>query len=1316
MAAINFGGMVIHTWPTFTLTGSIDPDAGTYSNVKINVNSGAKFNFDLVLRLYYGSANNISSAVMAKELYHCIRPALNGTSSPTLNGTFTPIPSDKAIFVAMMCMVCSNNTVVEGTEYDHPCDIAWSEGKGDTRYTDVGPYPSKNKVILSYDLGDDYEGRYYTAAFYMVRDEVSIDTYSPGTLTVSGSRSGSTITANAVYTNNGCPKYWGGATAATDRVTGSGGNNKKVLLKLFKGSTQVGGDKLVSSSGNGTAVSTSWGASDGVDLTTAYTVRAYIVEQRDSTGATGLLTASANVGAGTAAAGTLTVSATRTGTGTGITATAQYTKVDAYAYWAADSESSSSTAATSGRILLRLYKAGTTTQVGSAKTPTTNGAGNNSTDSWTGVESTTGYFVTAAIVEQLDSAGTKKNPLFASANVDAYAAPGSIKVEAARDGDHITIKGTYSGDATYWAGRSTGTTKNSSNTNKVMLILVPKGGSYTSSTTYNTVANGGSWNATADPYTAYDCYATCCENIGGSNVTLVTDGPVTIEAEAVPVDPTYCTGMNAIITGTTISLQPVFKFGTFTTVEWTAKLGRIITSGTNSTWVKFELLANQTTYTIVFHGLNSKAVNTDPNATDSAGRKLEVTTDPTLLAFAAADIQYDCMTYGCSVTQFQLGRNSFEGRLFQIQGAHGETYHMLTQCGEKGYAGFCRARTGSSVANTNTGTVSISGNTIKVIGLKPSSSYRLYIYLTDCKDFNGDFDAVNYIDFTTEAVAVAGTFQARVTGKSVTITPNITRWNNSESVAWRAYIRTNSVTGTVVKQITGVCNRTSLMPYGTSGLNNGTKYYITFEAFDELNNPLPVDPIEIVTYGINLTLGTPYTRSIRGNSIKYTEGERASSTVQDSSRGSAVKYYVTTRPSGANPGNVIIDATTVNCRRTNPNIFDTDPITALNPVTQYRMIAFIEGVEYEGANDTIVYADFTTMRAPANLAVTTQATGETIRVTPTWTASNSPNNEVLVSVALYSHGVLLEVKTTVISNTDLWFTGLERGTEHIIVFVGEDNEGNTMDDFFTYATGVTGVTTETTYKLTFSNQSKSTRSAKWTCTSNRALPTGKVIEYQVLENESIKMDWTGTMTSGSTRSYTNFHMTTPYCIRVRIQDMYDQDGAHDTVEEYFDITMTLTLEFDDYTPHVLILDTRWQALADGNPYDKDPISNIPIAFIPSKIEIWPVRKGKGTIGVNYGTYYPNRYRYFAGLTGGRQYHIVMWVTDGINEATAEIELWTLIELIRIYSEHDRRWYRALPYVYTNHAHIEGEDEEIKHWWPSPCYIYSRNAWRHTQPE
>ena len=101
----------------------------------------------------------------------------------------------------------------------------------------------------------------------------------------------------------------------------------------------------------------------------------------------------------------------------------------------------------------------------------------------------------------------------------------------------------------------------------------------------------------------------------------------------------------------------------------------------------------------------------------------------------------------------------------------------------------------------------------------------------------------------------------------------------------------------------------------------------------------------------------------------------------------------------------------------------------------------------------------------------------------------------LLADALYSHGVLLEVKTTVISNTDLWFTGLERGTEHIIVFVGEDNEGNTMDDFFTYATGVTGVTTETTYKLTFSNQSKSTRSAKWTCTSNRALPTGKVIEY-----------------------------------------------------------------------------------------------------------------------------------------------------------------------------------------------------------------------------
>ena len=920
--------------------------------------------------------------------------------------------------------------------------------------------------------------------------------------------------------------------------------------------------------------------------------------------------------------------------------------------------------------------------------------------------------------------------------------------------------------------------------------------------------------------------------------------------------PTYCTHIEAQISGTTAKLTPQFSFGTITHVEWTAKLGRVIKYGESyastmdSSSASFELLANKTTYTVVFHGLNQYAVDIDGSNSSSTET-------------ASADVSYDVMTYGCDVQELIVYCNKFEGAVFQNVGAHGDTYHKLTVLSTKGYGGFCRNRTGTHLGY-DAGTVDFNGSgKVTVSGLQPNTGYRLYVYLTDCFDFNGDYDAVGYVDFTTSPAAEAGTFQARVTGKTVTITPRISRWNGSNSLRYTARVRKTSASGNVVASREGSCNRSYTPSLTIAGLSNGTKYVVTFEAKDECNNAVSIEPIEIVTYGLKLTLGTPYSRSIRNNVMVYIDGEKSAGSSQDSSRGSVVKYYIlknstrsasntralnsfaptidetlsdgvidnistrsnkpvenndtllssgSTRSASSNnllrggiliddsdsllddddvliddsggggdilidddpgiltpggddiiiddgpgildpddddiliidPGghddiiisddpivtpsdiitdddiidnnpNLAIRPTVVNCRRTNPNVFDTSPIDGLEPETSYTMYAYIEGVEYNGNNDTTIKATFRTLKPPKNLKVVTDATGETIMVKPSWTASNSPDNEVTVSVALYAYGDLVDVKTTTITNSEIWFTGLERGLEHIIVFVGEDNEGNTMDNFFTYhSSNTTGVTTETTYKLTFYDQEKSTRSCAWRCKCNRSLPNGKRIEYQVLENESIKVNWSGYMYNYGRSIYTNFHHATPYCVRVRIEDMFDRSGEYDTVEEYFDITEKLTLEFDSYTPHVLVLDTRWQALADGNPYNYDSISGVTISFVTSKITIDPVRKGKGKRGYNYGAYYDTRYRYFAGLTGGREYHIVMWVTDGINEATAEVDLWTIVELVRIYSEKEHRWFRALPYIYTNIVEVEGEN--TPQWWPAPMSVYHNGKWRHTDGE
>lgn len=1133
---------------------------------------------------------------------------------------------------------------------------------------------------------------------------------NPGKIALTASRSGgTTIIARPKYTAGDTNvTFWGAASTSAAKT-----NVGKVWLAAYANSNPsviAKGPFYVTNDANYNITN--------VSATAAYTIKAAVVEDIDLTPT--LCMATASIAAESFNPGTLSITtATKIGDGSKVQANAKYTKGSpngATAAWGSTT-TSGTTDSNKNKILLRLLDSDGN-KVGDDKYISTSGGSN---VEWTGLISTEPYIAYAYLIEQLEN----KNSLLASAAIEAYAAPGYVQIEGERTENSLVLTGTYFGEAKYWAARNISVAQSSDLLNRVYVAAVEKGTNYSYENTpiVAKVSNGGSYTFIVNRYKTYKIYATCNENIGGPNKKLLI-AQAEIEADKKPIDPTDLVDMYGWITGTTISMQPVFEFGDIKEVKWSAKLGTITKFGTStpseSTIIRFELLANSTTYNIIFHGLHAATVNKDPNMTDAEGNAIEVDTDIRKLEYAATDISYDCMTYGCSISAFKIGKNYFDGRLYQVKGAMAESYHLMVEGDEKSYSVYCRTRNGSSIGDTNVGNVTISGTDVYISGLEPSTNYRVFVYLNDCKDFHDSPDANNYLDFTTEAKAVAGAFNARVTGKTVTVVPYFIRWNNSDYVNWTVTAHKGAPDGPVAGtgSVTKQANASTMPSAWIGGLENGTKYYLTFTATDDGNNDIPIENIEIITYGVTLQVGTTYTRMVKDNIIKYTEGERASATAQDASRGSAVKYIIATMD-----GDVIIDSTTVNCRRTNPNIFDTYPIYALTPNTDYRFIAYIDGIsaystdpaesngeEVEIINDTIVSDTFKTKYVASNLQVVTDATGTTISVTPTWIASNSPNNTLTCQMGIFADGVLLQTKETTVSGTAIWFTGLQRGKEHTIGYYGQDNEGNTVENFITYADGYNGSTTETTYKLFFENVSKSTRSVQFDCHSNRGLPAGRVIQYEIVEDLAIRMDWTGSMNDFATSKYILFRHNTPFSVRVRIEGMRDQDGNFDTVEEYTDKTNLFELAFSDYIPHIHILETKWQALADQLEYNIDPISGIPITFVPDKITISPNRPGHGYTGSNYGTYYPKMVRYFNGLSGAREYHIEMCVTDGINEATASVDLWTLLQLVRIYSKTHETFLNAIPYIYTDK--VDGEPN----WYIAPAYVYSRGKFRDTNPE
>lgn len=766
--------------------------------------------------------------------------------------------------------------------------------------------------------------------------------------------------------------------------------------------------------------------------------------------------------------------------------------------------------------------------------------------------------------------------------------------------------------------------------------------------------------------------------------------------EAITGDIPASTGIDGKITGTTAQITPTF---TSYIGNWTGTIGNQVVGGSSnngiSTIAKFSGLQPGNGYDVIFRR------NTPTISSSSLFQVNGVLT---------AEVKYNIRTYAVRLEEVECTTNTFVAQIYQTLGAMSDINMQMTEKGKYWYQALCTTRNGNTPNGESVGVaVPSTDDRCYVRGLEPNTSYRLYVWLKDCKDFADQNDAVGYIDFTTKPTAVAGSFSAKVTGKTCTITSNIVRWNGSNSVNYTCEFFKGGREGTSVGHIDGYCNMSVATPVTMTGLENGTKYYIHITGYDDEGNDVECNDLEIITYGLTLTSGTPHTTYMDSALIYYIDGERASTISQDQSRGANIKWFIT------DGSNIVDGIDMVNARRSNPAILTTNK--KLIPNTSYYLTAYIDGVTYEGVNDTASTIRFTTIRAVNNLLVTTQATGETIGATSTWSPPNIDGYEVTMTMVLSLDGVTKDTKENIVNGETVWFTGLERGKTYTISYSAVDNEGNSTNDYIYYG-NTNPIVEETTWKVSIDNFHFTTRAISWKASVNRTDTC--TVEYFISQPDSMILNWEGRMQPNSSNQYTRLTHNMNVTLGVRIQNMKDRNGNLDTTE-YVTIKMRkLGITMTDFHAHVRFIETYWQALADADNFDFDFIANQNIEFVSDLCTCQPVIRNKGSYVNSTGIYaggtvteqgigevtYPPKTRYYNGLSGGRDYYIRCGITDGYNTVqSTTYQLSSLLQLVRIYDPDYGDFRLACPYLYHSGT-----------WYKAPIFVYHDGKWRDTNPE
>ena len=604
--------------------------------------------------------------------------------------------------------------------------------------------------------------------------------------------------------------------------------------------------------------------------------------------------------------------------------------------------------------------------------------------------------------------------------------------------------------------------------------------------------------------------------------------------------------------------------------------------------------------------------------------------------------------------------------------------------GNNSYSGTYKYKVTKSDGTQVVGYTSSTGSMSLTSGITANNTYTIYAYL---EGVNSDTESTSSAE--TQLPAAPGITTVEVTGTSIYIKPSFT-YNGSASVTWTAKIDGgSSVTKTSSKNGTQESHR-------FTGLANGSSHTITFTASDG-SNTITIPNVTAKTYALSLVLGKAYSKKIDGSKVTYTDG-LINGTSANSSKSSAVQYWITN-----SSGTVVVSNRYLDCSTSNPCTFNSSD--TLNPSTTYTMHVQIQGIEYpSGTNDTHVSASFTTNSAPKDLKAEFTTTGTTISITPTWVASKTAGgqtestNIVTCTCVISGNGAYESLETTT-SGATLWFTNLENGKNYTISYTAVDNEGNVL----AYASGYNGQSSQTTYEVTVTIVAISTRSVTIKVESNKTLPSGRKIALGLKQGSTVC--WAPVshlMNSGQSDSYITLEHDSDISYEAYIQDMKDRANKLDTVKTGDDHTKELTVVFSGYTRHVHSLNTRWQAKANGENYNKCPISNVDISFVSATIKA----TDEGAVDTYDGNYATDRTMTFTGLTGGKHYEFGIVITDGINTNIAEAEgdLKTVMQTIQIYDPSSRTYKNAIAYVYTSGK-----------WWRCVPHINNNASWRESSP-
>ena len=672
--------------------------------------------------------------------------------------------------------------------------------------------------------------------------------------------------------------------------------------------------------------------------------------------------------------------------------------------------------------------------------------------------------------------------------------------------------------------------------------------------------------------------------------------------------------------------------------------------------------------------------------------------------------EYYITTYGAHVIE-ELDKN-INSFTLQLAETVGECYHPVevfnnNSFTHKIYKAFVVKKSPNGTYDTSqyAGRVIIDqeNETLQAINLERNTDYRIYIYLDDVKNFiNHNDDTFIYYDIRTLDTVRCGEFEASITAKSCTITPNIERWNGSNKL----YIKTEFYCEELndIQIVNTELSLNNIYNIFIDTLKSGYNYKVTFEAYDDYNNEITINPLEITTYGLHIELEDDWihTRYVDYIKFKFIEGMKSATEAQRMGLASSCRWWVSSDPNDSE--SIIFGPYDITLSVQNPfNYLMGKQESIFLPDKTYYIYTMINGISLNGINDSIVCYPIKMKNSIRNITYSSRVSGTTVAVNLDWEESNSKKYECNVRVDVYDDNIGIMATTIIQHPQELVFTKLTNGKKYRIVITGYDSENNTTSDYITI--NGNNIFYVETYKLLFSQVETSTRAIKWVTTSNIPLPSDSKIEYIIQQNNGIFADnWNqdDNVKINKISILDKVPHDTTVNIALRVDNIVDEDGNPDVISYSKGIrTRKLSIEVLDSILDGDKAKLYYSIYSNSTKINKDPITMSSVKVLPEE-SYASYFEGLSSYDTIYADNVTDEYVEFSNLLLDKKYFFTLTATDGHNLVFSYYTNNTPKHVIHIYDSTKHKYVRAIPYIFHNGRFVK-----------SNAYIYHNNKWRET---